>query len=398
MEKEKLICRDCGCIIDVDDEYHDMGDGVICDDCFDSSYFYCDHCGCIESLDYLCVVRESNYEEYWCEYCADNDAYICNHCGQLYRSSQYLYSVYDEDMRMISVCGSCFEDSYSYCEGCGEYYHYTLVDDGYCRDCRDNNSILDDYHDNKGYTHWFAGEKEKEIGYGVELEVDREDYDDRSIVNTIDAINRIADGHFFFEKDGSLDYGFEIISHPHTKSQFLKLDWKSILNACLENGFKSHDIGTCGLHFHVSKEKFGKTETEIERNIGKINLFYESNWDDIVKISRRDIGKMEQWADKYIKDGEVTKKKIKYIYKNRFSHGRYKAINIQNNDTIEFRHFRGTLNYNSFMAAFDFIDTICRNCKKIKWNDASNAELWLKGMKPETLSYLKNRNAFKTVL
>ena len=52
-------------------------------------------------------------------------------------------------------------------------------------------------------------------------------------------------------------------------------------------------------------------------------------------------------------------------------------MNITNYDTIEIRMFRGTLKYNTFIAALEMVDLICENAvnlsdtqiQKQSWND-----------------------------
>ena len=39
--------------------------------------------------------------------------------------------------------------------------------------------------------------------------------------------------------------------------------------------------------------------------------------------------------------------------------GRYTCVNLQNSSTIEFRIFRGTLKYNTFLAALQMVNRIC---------------------------------------
>jgi len=55
--------------------------------------------------------------------------------------------------------------------------------------------------------------------------------------------------------------------------------------------------------------------------------------------------------------------------KNYKAGGRYKSINLENEHTIEFRLFRGTLNFNTFIASLQFVVSITRFVKGIKLND-----------------------------
>ena len=44
MEENKLICENCGCVIDTDD-YSEVNGQVICYDCIESETTLCDCCG-----------------------------------------------------------------------------------------------------------------------------------------------------------------------------------------------------------------------------------------------------------------------------------------------------------------------------------------------------------------
>ena len=77
--------------------------------------------------------------------------------------------------------------------------------------------------------------------------------------------------------------------------------------------------------------------------------------------------------------------------------GRYQGINLENQNTIEFRIFRGTLKLNTFIATLQFVDCICRYSKSMRlsdiytvgWSDlfSGKDELY-----PELIDYLKSKN------
>ena len=73
---------------------------------------------------------------------------------------------------------------------------------------------------------------------------------------------------------------------------------------------------------------------------------------NIVPFSRRKYELIQRWADKpsldcgdYDTENEIVDKVKSYK-----AAGRYKAINLMNQETIEFRLFRGTLNLNTFIS------------------------------------------------
>ena len=77
------------------------------------------------------------------------------------------------------------------------------------------------------------------------------------------------------------------------------------------------------------------------------------------------------------------------------SHGdRYHAVNFTNARTIEVRLMKGTLNPDTFRACYDFLITLVKNSKKVKYSDRHNLAKWFKGLKPETIAFMKSRSAF----
>jgi hypothetical protein len=77
--------------------------------------------------------------------------------------------------------------------------------------------------------------------------------------------------------------------------------------------------------------------------------------------------------------------------------GRYAAVNLQNYSTVEFRLFRGTLKYSTFIAALELVDEIINlamtyteeKIEKLSWSEFVNAI-----EAPELIGYLKERKLY----
>ena len=80
-------CRRCGkSICDVDNEYPSPNDDeVLCERCYSSYTFCCDHCGGI-CWDSSAVVM-GNLDATLCEYCTENHYISCDRCGDWYPAS-----------------------------------------------------------------------------------------------------------------------------------------------------------------------------------------------------------------------------------------------------------------------------------------------------------------------
>ncbi|MBR6622600.1 MAG: hypothetical protein IKK91_01680 [Ruminococcus sp.] len=103
---------------------------------------------------------------------------------------------------------------------------------------------------------------------------------------------------------------------------------------------------------------------------------------------------MSRWSARYgyEKTGKEILKKAKCS-----DHGRYSAVNLCNYSTIEFRLFRGTLKYNTFIATLQFVDTICDvaiSMSQSELEELSWSELVCNIKYPELVQYLKERRLY----
>jgi hypothetical protein len=407
MEEEGIrICAICGEVIGEDEDYLENSSGeYLCEKCQDDGYLMCEDCGEFTdetySIDdgYKYVCRECTYDYYYCERCNE------------YFTRSNVYDTYDD----YYVCEHCAENHYYRCENCGNYVHEDDAcwnerrEEYYCPNCYENNCEYDGcvegyhahkyrtikfYQDNNDYTvdyDNYAG------GYGFELEVDNGD----NRGECSDELQNLLGDHAYYETDGSLsdDYGFEIITQPHTRLAMEQLPFKEMVKILRKYDYKSHDAKCCGFHIHASRKLFGDTENERTENIAKMILFYERYWDDLVKVSRRKaFGYCYKMSDGGYRgsDGDIDDERAKSIAKGEddIARNRYKSINLTNQATIEFRLMRGTLNLNTIRATLDFTMTLVENCKNVPMSEIDNKDLWLKGLKDETIEYLKTRRAF----
>ena len=279
--------------------------------------------------------------------------------------------------------------------------------------------IISGYHDNHTKQHLYGLLKDQSAkdfkGFGFELEVDKSNIngDYKSLYNNIVA-HAIIDktgldkDEVFFETDGSLDNGFEIISQPHTIAAFYeKTDsWKMMLDILSDATFKSHNAGTCGLHIHVSKALFGSTERQQNFRIGKIYKFFDYYWTDLLKASRRDTSstyycnknsnniKCREENRRHKTESRAWQAQAKYDHDTRHdSESHHRALNNSNYGTFEIRLGRGTLNKASFFAWIDLVLNIVKNSSK-GCNKLISARDWLDGIKPSTAMYLLKRESF----
>jgi len=59
---------------------------------------------------------------------------------------------------------------------------------------------------------------------------------------------------------------------------------------------------------------------------------------------------------------------VKEVY-GKSSGTRYQAVNFENRNTVEFRLFRGTLNYTTFMATLEIVDALVHWANQLSISD-----------------------------
>ena len=356
MTKE-YTCEYCGCTL-TEEETYDFNGHIACEDCEDH-LFVCDCCGEVKDLrDYF--VHNEEEDEIICEYCAVNYYTRCDECGTYVRNGD-TYDATDMYGHDVQVCRHCAEEYYVVCANCGDMVHidnatYDNYDgEYYCDDCWDDNDVIKDY----GYKPMpiFYGEDDH-LYMGVELEIDHGN-DRKQCAEELRNHKEI-----YLKEDGSLDNGFEIVSHPCTLD-YHKTLWGNITETALEYGFESHDARTCGLHVHLDRTYFGQDETKQNYNIGKLILLINKHWDNMVKFSRRTMNQIERWSNRIELDAEQndTPEIINLKVKDKKGN-RYVAVNLCNANTVELRLFNGSLRKDTVLATLELCNNMAKAAKE----------------------------------
>ena len=299
----------------------------------------------------------------------------CEDCGE-WESQNYSSRTYHDQ----SVCRVCIDRDYVWSDyhdqhvhensavriigrdGESDYVHDSTIGDGNFEwdedeDCfvhvdfQRPSKTLRRYHNAKNneayrliHSDW---SDRNERFFGIELEVEcRKGYPGEHADRLNDALN---DGKLgqrcFFEEDGSLSHGFEIITQPmglDTHYQF----WEWLTDKTLIKDLRSHDTSTCGLHIHVNNDNITKMQTN------KIVTFIHApdNRNLIKAIARR-------YGVGY---ASMHDKKLATAHHASRSDQRYEAVNLTNRRTIEMRMFKGTLKHQSVLAALEFTNALIR--------------------------------------
>ena len=281
----------------------------------------------------MAVTYEVNGHGYCCESCRSAHCTLCDGCNIFVRLSES----YDIDNGDRSVCDGCWDSYYYYCDNCetGHSHDYTCQDD----------SVIKQYD-------WepdsFAIHTRQKLGteptYGFELEID----DGSNHTELAEELDFKYEGFLYYKYDGSLNNGFEIISHPFTYSYYKdKIIGNNYLDTmfskCKYYGFTSYNAGTCGIHVHIGMKHF--TDTQLY----KFQKFYYTNPSLMNYISRRDEEAMDQWCNLSGTSSEALVRRTKEKRSRK-----YLGIHLNWKGTVEIRIFRGTLVRKSFLRNIEF--------------------------------------------
>ena len=355
--------------------------------------FVCDICGFEFPDD-----REREFDgQQLCPNCLNIHTLLCRECGQRFWRTDNAGT--DE----LPLCPSCYEEHYTTCHRCHRLVreneaYYGTTDAGerctYCERCFhivDQDTRIHEYNYKPAPVFHGAGPR----FFGVELEID-EAGECTSSARTLLAIANRDGAHAYCKHDGSLEEGFEIVTHPMSLDYHLtQMPWAEVCRKAVSLGYLSHQAGTCGLHVHVSRAAFGDTPEKQDAVIARILYFFEKHWEELLKFSRRTPAQLDRWAARYGYQ-EQPKDILEHAKDDRHA-SRYTCVNLSNADTIEFRIFRGTLRVNTILATLQLLDRICDVAlalsddilKEMSWTTfAAGCEA------PELVQYLKERRLY----
>lgn len=150
-----------------------------------------------------------------------------------------------------------------------------------------------------------------------------------------------------------------------------KMNYKEMFKYLDEQGYKGHDCDTAGLHIHANRDYLGKTKMQQDLVISKILYIIEKFNDNICVIGRRNTDYSQFVGDRCKADTAIN------LFVKYDNTGKRAALNLQHKDTIEFRMFKSTLKYETFLLTLEFVKDIIDFAKsinieeieKITWND-----------------------------
>lgn len=279
---------------------------------------------------------------------------LCSSCDNYSLNNELAYFDWLDNVE----CSHC-ANNYRSCNECGWDYTAHQMDD---HDCEGNqNSAYDEDDEDNGdrrihnYSYkpcpQFQG-NDSHVYTGLELEVEASEQKE-NLSDGVDLMLSKWNHAFYLKYDGSIDYGFEIVSHPHTLKAWHDVDW-SFLASLQKMGYRSWNTTTCGIHVHLGLDAFKNEAHEIRF----AKLIYD-NQRQVERIAGRSNSGYASFEKG--KGSAVKKIKNKSMDSNHFA-----ALNVSNGITFEIRVFKGSLRKERVLSAIEFVNALCEYSRNMK--------------------------------
>lgn len=266
-------------------------------------------------------------------------------------------------------------------------------------------SIIGDYHSSKSVVGYVAPLQQHKGDWptiGFELEVQRRNEDDSNdefaqdirglVAEAMNVDAKDARKYLNFEYDGSVDNGFEMVSGwtdlaTHARIMQHVLQDENNRNRWVGK-LRSHNAScSCGLHVHIQKPKSlvhaskiryfmsSPTFKEIVKAVARrYNAQYariagHNNHREPGGVNHCDFDHPEKCAALHLKarkhrfasDPKGDTRDI--VRRMQLNEDRYEHVNFQNSKTVEFRVFRGTTVFGTFMACLEMTQAVWMYCR-----------------------------------
>lgn len=234
-------------------------------------------------------------------------------------------------------------------------------------------------HENKRTTLLLGAEIEVG-GNNPEIDLNKKESVVKKCIQIMNGSESDKEDLIYSTHDGSVQIELDTMpcSLEYHKS---KMNYKEMFKYLDEQGYKGHDCNTAGLHIHANRDYLGKTKLQQELVISKILYIIEKFNDNICIIARRNND-----YSKFV--GDRAKEDTALILFDKYKReGKKAALNLEHKDTIEFRMFKSTLKYETFILTLEFVKDIIDFAKSVSieeienmnWNDLMQTfskDLW----------------------
>jgi hypothetical protein len=330
----KQSCIACDTELDSNSIFATASGDTVCESCM----VLCESCEDILTVDddYNSVEGQT-----WCETCTNNNAHWCDLCDSYFTG--YTYGTDDSSEVM---CERCYENNTTYCEDCDATY---LNGCEYNHDEDNDTRLVHDYSYRPDPKFHSAEDENTRLYFGIEVETEVRggSYENRRYAAEY-AVRLEQEGLAYLKSDGSLECGFEIVSHPMTHNYFMNkasVLWNTIGTLKSDYDMMAWGTKTCGLHIHISRAGFngGSHQHRFLQLVYNNKDFYEV-------LAGRSSSHWAKFNDNI--DPDTGQKSLKHKFQ-RGGSDRYSAVNTNNRQTLEMRIFRGSLNTRFIKSCID---------------------------------------------
>lgn len=325
------------------------------------SLFVCSHCARTVSVTNVFESFRTETDRWVAACCAEHYDYS-EHQEEYFRASEaveveHLISDDTGETEMVTVSAGWADN---HCRHVGERY-VTNALYNYIRRHGDRTAQaarwrgqIGGYHSSVGLLNLLPSalfdSREIPLRAGIELEIEVGDNHNTqdAATDVIGLLNKA--GEFALaEQDGSLRHGFEVVTRyggldvmTEKLAVLASPEFKALVK---KYKLRSHDTTTCGLHVTIDRANMSKLHQ------GKLRVFANApqNKQLFLSVCRRYLDSGERYA------------RVKPVEFNRISKSgkastgdRYEMFNLTKSRVIEFRGPKGTLKYESVIAAIEF--------------------------------------------
>lgn len=355
--------------------------GTQCDEC--NHYFLGSRWGGWHTGGVPKVKMDYIHGRLYCPSCSEQwqennpDYATCDECNQMFGDTDDMYW---SELHQDSRCRDCYNQEIE-CDDCGDCFG---EEDGHSCDRRTRN--YSEHVHNWSYKPdpRFWGEGKYYLGFELEVEDTNDNYAIGAELahSTLNPMrNRKYRG--YLKSDGSLVNGFEIVTHPHTLEEYQKNFPWTMLTELKKLRFRSWNTSTCGLHVHVSRTAFDNDDHQIRF----IKLIYDNE---------RQVQRIAGRSSNYASFSDAGKIIPKVKYKNQ-SNGRYAAVNVEPDNTLEVRVFKGSLHIPRILSGLEFVQSVVEYTRELKIIPKDKPFSWVKYVGYIGSNTDKYPNLFETI-
>lgn len=334
--------------ISVEVDPDDLSDCAMCDSKYLSPDSYVMQDVCVDRANSFGDITRCYWDRYdvVCYDCSDH-ASSCDSCGLV----EHIDDINYIEINDVSLCDSCYSELAVTCNYCGEMVHRNYHDMDECRmDSAD--SVVNNYsYRPEPEFHCASNEVVTSstpfMGFELEIELPYNSYYIDAAEYANDSFGSLA----YLKHDGSLNNGFEIVTHPHTLAAYLEgFPFETLNMLSSQYSATSWQTETCGLHVHIGRSAFGGLTHQA--------LFTHLIQGNPVQMRRLAGRSSEHWA-KFGGERDHSGSPVTVAKKvdRRFAFDRYQAVNTTNVSTIEVRIFRGSMMPRRVLSALELVDS-----------------------------------------